>query len=222
MRGTACHEQHTRDRHRGVRRRARDRRHRRGRPRAPRVRRRPTCPARSSSRWASSPSRLARARPVRPRLRHLRLRQPLAGDDRLAGRRGLRRLRRSPAAPPPGPAPAAPSREGSDERRQPPPIVPIETPTLGDRSYLVHDGEVAFVVDPQRDIDRVLRPARRARRPADPRLRDPHPQRLRHRRPRAGAAHRRGVPRQRRRRGLLRPHPDPRRRDRRGRAHGCG
>jgi hydroxyacylglutathione hydrolase len=39
---------------------------------------------------------------------------------------------------------------------QTPTIVPIETPTLGDRSYLVHDGEVAFVVDPQRDIDRVL------------------------------------------------------------------
>jgi glyoxylase-like metal-dependent hydrolase (beta-lactamase superfamily II)/rhodanese-related sulfurtransferase len=36
-------------------------------------------------------------------------------------------------------------------------ILPIETPSLGDRSYLVHDGEVAFVVDPQRDIDRVLR-----------------------------------------------------------------
>jgi len=35
-------------------------------------------------------------------------------------------------------------------------VVPIETPTLGDRSYLVHDGKVAFVVDPQRDIDRVL------------------------------------------------------------------
>ncbi|WP_374456308.1 rhodanese-like domain-containing protein [Nocardioides sp.] len=35
-------------------------------------------------------------------------------------------------------------------------VLPIETPTLGDRSYLVHDGEVAFVVDPQRDIDRVL------------------------------------------------------------------
>jgi glyoxylase-like metal-dependent hydrolase (beta-lactamase superfamily II)/rhodanese-related sulfurtransferase len=32
----------------------------------------------------------------------------------------------------------------------------IETPSLGDRSYLVHDGEVAFVVDPQRDVDRVL------------------------------------------------------------------
>ena len=35
-------------------------------------------------------------------------------------------------------------------------ILSIDTPTLGDRSYLVHDGEVAFVVDPQRDIDRVL------------------------------------------------------------------
>jgi hydroxyacylglutathione hydrolase len=35
-------------------------------------------------------------------------------------------------------------------------IVPIETPTLGDRSYLVHDCQVALVVDPQRDIDRVL------------------------------------------------------------------
>ncbi len=32
----------------------------------------------------------------------------------------------------------------------------IETPTLGDRSYVVHDGEVAVVIDPQRDIDRVL------------------------------------------------------------------
>ena len=35
-------------------------------------------------------------------------------------------------------------------------VIPLETPALGDRSYLVHDGEVAFVVDPQRDIDRVL------------------------------------------------------------------
>lgn len=34
-------------------------------------------------------------------------------------------------------------------------IITIETPTLGDRSYVVHDGAVAFVVDPQRDIDRV-------------------------------------------------------------------
>lgn len=35
-------------------------------------------------------------------------------------------------------------------------VIPLETPTLGDRSYLVHDGALAFVVDPQRDIDRVL------------------------------------------------------------------
>ncbi|WP_131105239.1 MBL fold metallo-hydrolase [Ornithinimicrobium sufpigmenti] len=32
----------------------------------------------------------------------------------------------------------------------------IPTPSLGDRSYLAHDGEVALVVDPQRDIDRIL------------------------------------------------------------------
>ena len=32
----------------------------------------------------------------------------------------------------------------------------LETPSLGDRSYLVHDGDVALVIDPQRDIDRVL------------------------------------------------------------------
>lgn len=32
----------------------------------------------------------------------------------------------------------------------------IETPSLGDRTYVVHDGSVAFVIDPQRDIDRVL------------------------------------------------------------------
>jgi hydroxyacylglutathione hydrolase len=35
-------------------------------------------------------------------------------------------------------------------------VATIETPSLGDRSYLVHDGEVAAVIDPQRDIDRVL------------------------------------------------------------------
>jgi hydroxyacylglutathione hydrolase len=34
-------------------------------------------------------------------------------------------------------------------------VLPIETPTLGDRSYLVHDGTTALVIDPQRDIDRV-------------------------------------------------------------------
>ena len=35
-------------------------------------------------------------------------------------------------------------------------IVTIETPSLGDRTYLAHDGDVALVIDPQRDIDRVL------------------------------------------------------------------
>ena len=35
-------------------------------------------------------------------------------------------------------------------------VLPIETPPLGDRSYLVHDGEAALVIDPQRDIDRVI------------------------------------------------------------------
>jgi glyoxylase-like metal-dependent hydrolase (beta-lactamase superfamily II)/rhodanese-related sulfurtransferase len=35
-------------------------------------------------------------------------------------------------------------------------VVTIETPGLGDRSYLAHDGRVGLVVDPQRDIDRVL------------------------------------------------------------------
>ncbi len=34
-------------------------------------------------------------------------------------------------------------------------VVVIETRPLGDRSYLVHDGDVALVIDPQRDTDRV-------------------------------------------------------------------
>ncbi|MFF5180328.1 rhodanese-like domain-containing protein [Micromonospora sp. NPDC000316] len=32
----------------------------------------------------------------------------------------------------------------------------VQTSSLGDRSYLAHDGQVAIVVDPQRDIDRLL------------------------------------------------------------------
>ena len=32
----------------------------------------------------------------------------------------------------------------------------IETSSLGDRSYLATDGEVAVAVDPQRDVDRLL------------------------------------------------------------------
>jgi hydroxyacylglutathione hydrolase len=35
-------------------------------------------------------------------------------------------------------------------------IVAIDTPSLGDRTYLATDGTSALVVDPQRDIDRVL------------------------------------------------------------------
>lgn len=43
-----------------------------------------------------------------------------------------------------------------------PVVETIETPSLGDRSYLAHDGSVALVVDPQRDIDRVLAVAQEA------------------------------------------------------------
>lgn len=35
-------------------------------------------------------------------------------------------------------------------------ILTIATPSLGDRSYIIHDGRNAAVIDPQRDIDRVL------------------------------------------------------------------
>ena len=38
-------------------------------------------------------------------------------------------------------------------------IVAIDTPELGDRSYLATDGTVALVVDAQRDFDRVERVA---------------------------------------------------------------
>ncbi|GAA1883410.1 rhodanese-like domain-containing protein [Lapillicoccus jejuensis] len=43
-----------------------------------------------------------------------------------------------------------------------PVVVTIETPTLGNRSYLAHDGRVAVLVDPQRDLDRVLAAAQEA------------------------------------------------------------
>ena len=41
-------------------------------------------------------------------------------------------------------------------------VVVIDTPQLGDRSYLVHDGAVGLVIDPQRDTDRVEAAAREA------------------------------------------------------------
>jgi hydroxyacylglutathione hydrolase len=34
-------------------------------------------------------------------------------------------------------------------------VTVLETPSLGDRSYVIDDGQAALVVDPQRDIDRV-------------------------------------------------------------------
>ncbi len=40
-------------------------------------------------------------------------------------------------------------------------VLQIETPSLGDRSYLAHDGRVAVVIDPQRDTDRVIALAER-------------------------------------------------------------
>ena len=43
-----------------------------------------------------------------------------------------------------------------------PAIVTIPTPELGDRSYLVHDGATGIVVDPQRDVGRVLDAAKAA------------------------------------------------------------
>jgi hydroxyacylglutathione hydrolase len=41
--------------------------------------------------------------------------------------------------------------------------VTLATPELGDRSYLLHDGQVAVAVDPQRDIGRILSAAANAR-----------------------------------------------------------
>ncbi len=35
-------------------------------------------------------------------------------------------------------------------------VITIETPSLGDRSYIAHDGDKAVVIDPQRDLDRIL------------------------------------------------------------------
>ncbi len=84
----------------------------------------------------------------------------------------------------------------------------LETPSLGDRSYLVHDGDGRVRGRPAAGHRPGAGPARGRRRPAHPRLRDPHPQRLRHRRLRARRGDRRGLPGQRRGRGLLRPHPD--------------
>ena len=42
-------------------------------------------------------------------------------------------------------------------------VCPLETQSLGDRSYLAHDGDVALVIDPQRDVDRIMNLAREER-----------------------------------------------------------
>ena len=42
-------------------------------------------------------------------------------------------------------------------------VVTLETPELGDRTYLIHDGQQSIVVDPQRDTDRVMELADSAR-----------------------------------------------------------
>src|SRR6188472_2297964 len=52
--------------------------------------------------------------------------------------------------------PGYPKTHGGVRSMAPLTVLTVDTPSLGDRSYLVHDGEVAFAVDPQRDIDRVL------------------------------------------------------------------
>ena len=41
-------------------------------------------------------------------------------------------------------------------------VLRLDTPSLGDRSYLAHDGTVGVVVDPQRDTDRMAELARQA------------------------------------------------------------
>jgi len=35
-------------------------------------------------------------------------------------------------------------------------IITIETPALGDRSYVLTDGTTAAVIDPQRDVDQYI------------------------------------------------------------------
>ncbi len=41
-------------------------------------------------------------------------------------------------------------------------VITIDTASLGDRSYIVHDGTVGLVIDPQRDIQRVVEQAEQA------------------------------------------------------------
>ncbi len=54
------------------------------------------------------------------------------------------------------PAPASATEEAEQRPAEGLTVRTLETPSLGDRTYVVHDSEVALVIDPQRDIDRVL------------------------------------------------------------------
>lgn len=56
----------------------------------------------------------------------------------------------------PGPVPSVDGRPLTQQTGCIMDIVIIETPSLGDRSYLVIDGSFAAAIDPQRDIDRIL------------------------------------------------------------------
>ena len=54
------------------------------------------------------------------------------------------------------PAPASATEEAQQRPAEGLTVRTLETSSLGDRTYVVHDGEAALVIDPQRDIDRVL------------------------------------------------------------------
>ena len=90
-------------------------------------------------------------RPRRPARRHRHPHDARPVPARDARRTGLA----SPGLA--RPSPPARRRSTTDRsRRQLMEILTIETKSLGDRSYVVVDGNAAAVIDPQRDIDRVL------------------------------------------------------------------
>ena len=137
--------------------------------------------------------RLPRPRRLRRRLgrrRHLRLGQLAAARSSPASARPPEHLHRPRPRTPTSPARTPMSTATTTVST--PVIVPIDTPTLGDRSYLAHDGSGRRRHRPAARHRPRPGAGRRGRGAHHPRLRDPHPQRLRHRRPRPGAGHRRG------------------------------
>ena len=67
-------------------------------------------------------------------------------------------------------------------------IITVETAALGDRSYVLISGDEAAVIDPQRDVDRVVTVLEGPGLAPIARVRDPRAQRLRDRWPGAGRA----------------------------------